>query len=165
MRKPSESYAKELLGLSVTVPVSLFRAASRARCAGRAPDLFFGRPSAPGHDLPTQFFLRRCQEGQAMARHVSSSSSWIMRVGVARGTRRDRTVRAPRSRSRRSRRPHLSACAESVGGYAGRDAQAERELHAKELLGLGVTVPVSFFGDEHAAAEGPHDHEPGVSQC
>ncbi len=100
-----------------------------------------------------------------MARHVSSSSSWIMRVGVARGTRRDRTVRAPRSRSRRSRRPHLSACAESVGSYAGRDAQAERELHAKELLGLGVTVPVSFFGDEHAAAEGPHDHEPGVSQC
>ena len=39
------------------------------------------------------------------------------------------------------------------------------ESYAKELLGLGVTVPVSLFGDEHAAAEGPHDHEPGVSQC
>ena len=39
------------------------------------------------------------------------------------------------------------------------------ESYAKELLGLGVTVPVSFFGDEHAAAEGPRDHEPGVSQC
>ena len=82
----------------------------------------------PATICQAQFFLRRCQEGQAMARHVSSSSSWIMRVGVARGTRRDRTVRAPRSRSRRSRRPHLSACAESVGSYAGRDAQAEREL-------------------------------------
>ena len=31
------------------------------------------------------------------------------------------------------------------------------ESYAKELLGLGVTVPVSLFGDEHAAAEGPHD--------
>ena len=39
------------------------------------------------------------------------------------------------------------------------------ESYANELLGLGVTVPVSLFGDEHAAAEGPHDHEPGVSQC
>jgi|TARA_B100000683_G_scaffold252327_1_gene269130 hypothetical protein len=39
------------------------------------------------------------------------------------------------------------------------------ESYAKELLGLGVTVPVSLLGDEHAAAEGPHDHEPGVSQC
>ena len=62
-------------------------------------------------------------------------------------------------------RPHLSACAESVGGYAGRDAQAASESYAKELLGLGVTVPVSLFDDEHAAAEGPHDHEPGLSQC
>ena len=35
-----------------------------------------------------------------------SSSSWRRRVGVARGTRRDRTARAPRSRSRCSRRPH-----------------------------------------------------------
>ena len=32
------------------------------------------------------------------------------------------------------------------------------ESYAKELLGLGVTVPVSLFDDEHAAAEGPHDH-------
>ncbi len=39
------------------------------------------------------------------------------------------------------------------------------ESYAKELLGLGVTVPVSLFDDEHAAAEGPHDHEQGVSQC
>ena len=100
-----------------------------------------------------------------MARHVSSSSSWIRRVSVVHSTRHERTLRAPRSRSHCSCRPHLSACAESVGGYAGRDAQAERELHAKELLGLGVTVPVSLLGDEHAAAEGPHDHEPGVSQC
>ena len=38
------------------------------------------------------------------------------------------------------------------------------ESYAKELLGLGV-MSVSLFGDEHAAAEGPHDHEPGVSQC
>ena len=30
------------------------------------------------------------------------------------------------------------------------------ENYAKELLGLGVTVPASVFGDEHAAAEGPH---------
>ena len=39
------------------------------------------------------------------------------------------------------------------------------ESYAKELLGLSVTVPVSLLGDEHAAAEGPLDHEPGVSQC
>ena len=39
------------------------------------------------------------------------------------------------------------------------------ESYAKKLLGLGATVPVSLFDDEHAAAEGPHDHEPGVSQC
>ena len=31
------------------------------------------------------------------------------------------------------------------------------ESYAKELLGLGVTVPVFLFGDEQAAAEGPHD--------
>ncbi len=104
------------------------RAESRDRCAGSAPDLFFVRPNAPGHDLPSPVFLRRCQEGQAMARHVSSSSSWIRRVSVVHGTRHERTLRAPRSRSHCSCRPHLSACAESVGGYAGRDAQAEREL-------------------------------------
>ena len=63
-----------------------------------------------------------------MARHVSSSSSWIRRVSVVHGTRHERTLRAPRSRSHCSCRPHLSACAESVGGYAGRDAEAEREL-------------------------------------
>ena len=39
------------------------------------------------------------------------------------------------------------------------------ESYAKKLLGLGATVPVSLFDDEHAAAEGPHDHEPGQSQC
>ena len=82
----------------------------------------------PATICQAQFFLRRCQEGQAMARHVSSSSSWIRRVSVVHSTRHERTVRAPRSRSHCSCRPHLSACAESVGGYAGRDAQAEREL-------------------------------------
>ena len=99
-----------------------------------------------------------------MARHVLLELE-LDQAGVARGTRRDRTVRAPRSRSRRSRRPHLSACAESVGSYAGRIMRKPSESYAKELLGLGVTVPVSLLGDEHAAAEGPHDHEPGVSQC
>ena len=39
------------------------------------------------------------------------------------------------------------------------------ESYAKKLLGLGATVPVSLFDDKHAAAEGPHDHEPGLSQC
>ena len=39
------------------------------------------------------------------------------------------------------------------------------ESYARELLGLSVTVPVSLLGDELAAADGPHDHEPGVSQC
>ena len=89
---------------------------------------FSGGRSRPATICQPSFFLRRCQEGQAMARHVSSSSSWIRRVSVVHGTRHGRTVRAPRSRSHCSCRPHLSACAESVGGYAGRDAQAEREL-------------------------------------
>ena len=51
--------------------------------------------------------LRRCQQGQAWPGTSSSSSSWIRRLGVARSTRRDRTVRAPRSRSHSSWRPHL----------------------------------------------------------
>ena len=47
------------------------------------------------------------QEGQeAMARPVLFELE-LDRVGVARGTRRDRTVRAPRSRSHCSCRPHL----------------------------------------------------------
>ena len=50
--------------------------------------------------------LRRCQQGQAMARHVLLELE-LDRVGVARSTRRDRTVRAPRSRSHSSWRPHL----------------------------------------------------------
>ena len=98
------------------------------------------RPATICH---AQFFLRRCQEGQAMARHVSSSSSWIRRVSVVHGTRHERTVRAPRSRSHCSCRPHLSACAESVGGYAGREGQAERELRegaARPRRDVGVFV-------------------------
>ena len=49
------------------------RAASRARCAGRAPDLFFGRPNAPGHDLPSPPAARderRRQGPDAAARPV-----------------------------------------------------------------------------------------------
>ena len=115
---------------------------SAARRVGRAPLAPHLAPGAravrlicfscgrtcPATICQAQFFLRRCQEGQAMARHVSSSSSWIRRVSVVHGTRHERTVRAPRSRSHCSCRPHLSACAEKVGGYADRDAQAEREL-------------------------------------
>ena len=115
---------------------------SSARRVGRAPlaphrapgaravrlICFSGGRTRPATICQPSFFLRRCQEGQAMARHVSSSSSWIRRVSVVHSTRHERTLRAPRSRSHCSCRPHLSACAESVGGYAGRDAQAEREL-------------------------------------
>ena len=48
----------------------------------------------------------RTQEAQAMARHVLLELE-LDQAGVARGTRRDRTVRAPRSRSHCSCRPHL----------------------------------------------------------
>ena len=47
--------------------------------------------------------------------------------------------------------------------FADRDAQAERELREGELFGLDVTVPGSLFGDEHAAAEGPHDRAGSVA--
>ena len=83
------------------------RAASRARCAGRARDMFFVRPNATGHDLPSPSCVAmRGRQGQAMARHVLLELE-LDQAGVARGTRRDRTVRAPRSRSHCSCRPHL----------------------------------------------------------
>ena len=59
------------------------RAASRARCAGRARHMFSCGRTRPETICQAQFFLRRCQEGQAMARHVSSSSSWIRRASHA----------------------------------------------------------------------------------
>ena len=48
----------------------------------------------------------RGRQGQAMARHVLLELE-LDQEGVARGTCRDRTVRAPRSRSHCSCRPHL----------------------------------------------------------
>ena len=39
------------------------------------------------------------------------------------------------------------------------------ESYVMELLGFGVTVPGSLLGDEHAAAEGPHDCAGSESQC
>ena len=83
------------------------RAASRARCAGRALDMFFVRPNATGHDLPSpSCVVTGGWQEQAMARHVLLELE-LDQEGVARGTRRDRTARAPRSRSHCSCRPHL----------------------------------------------------------
>ena len=85
------------------------RASSRARCAGRASDLFFVRPNAPGDDLPSPHASGREAGRDKPWRGPSpSSSSCRRRVGIACGMRCDCTARAPRSRSRCSRRPHRS---------------------------------------------------------
>ena len=55
----------------------------------------------------------------------------------------------------------------SVGVYRELPSRIEMrkpsESYAKELLGLDVTVPGSLFGDEHAAAEEPHDRAGSVA--
>ena len=127
-----------------SVLLALRKHKSAARCVGRAALAPHRAPGARAVRLicfscgrtrpaticqaPRRLAARGWQGQEAAARPVPLELERRRRVGVARGTRRDRTARAPRSRSRCSRRPHLSACAESVRGYAGRDAQAEREL-------------------------------------
>ena len=107
------------------------RAASRARCAGRASDLFFVRPNAPGDDLPSPVFsatmprgtshgaarlleLELDQAGERRTRHASRAHSprtpialaLFMppaSVGVCRERRRLRWSRCA-SRARATRR-------------------------------------------------------------
>ena len=73
------------------------RAASRARCAGRASDLFFVRPNAPGDDLPSpRRVTTRGRQGQeAVARPVPLE----LELAQAGGRR---TRHAPRSHSPRT---------------------------------------------------------------
>ena len=61
------------------------RAASRARCAGRARDMFFVRPNATGHDLPSPRLRSRREAGRDKPWPGTSSSSlsWIRRASHA----------------------------------------------------------------------------------
>ena len=71
------------------------RAASRARCAGRALDMFFVRPNATGHDLPTP--------GCGRDERPAGKSHGAARPPRARaGSRGRRTRHAPRPHSPRT---------------------------------------------------------------
>ena len=61
------------------------RAASRARCASSARDMFFVRPNATGHDLPSPRLRsrREASRDKPWRGTSSSSSSWIRRASHA----------------------------------------------------------------------------------
>ena len=71
------------------------RAASRTRCAGRAPDLFFVRPNAPGHDLPSPVF------SATMPRGTSHGAARLLELELDQAGER-RTQHAPRAHSPRT---------------------------------------------------------------
>ena len=82
----------------------------------------------------------------------TSPSDDAVRMDVDHGASLSVT-RLPRRAPTRSRMPRRSSVRAEPPTLL--NMRKPSKKYAKELLGLGVTVPASVFGDEHAAAEGP----------